>query len=137
MRGGFAAAGSRIRPRWRRPGQGPALSRFPTPRSAVVSPEKLRRYLLIPRLVDDKSRYLARGGFVQTNWQLLETEIRELAAASPAIEDGKNDYGTFWRNEGFLAGPRSTLAVVLVWIEWASDGSFHFVTLKPLKSGKS
>ena len=107
------------------------------PESAVVSPEKLRRYLLIPRLVDDKSRYLARGGFVQTNWQLLETEIRELAATSPAIEDGKNDYGTFWRNEGFLAGPRSTLAVVLVWIEWTSDGAFHFVTLKPLKSGKS
>jgi hypothetical protein len=28
------------------------------------------------------------------------------------------------------------LSVVLIWLEWATDGSFHFVTLKPLKRRK-
>ena len=103
------------------------------PSSATISPRKIQEYLLRPREIDDKARFLARGGFAAENWRTLEAAIRELAAGTPAEEDGTNDYGTFWRTEGSLQGPRADLRVVLIWLEWATDGSFHFVTLKPLK----
>jgi hypothetical protein len=48
------------------------------PPSASIPVEKIADYLLRPRQIDDKSRFL-------------------------------------------------------IWLEWAADGSFHFVTLKPLK----
>jgi hypothetical protein len=44
-----------------------------------------------------------------------------------------NDYGVFWRTEGSLSGPIAELPVVLIWLQWAIDGSVHFVTLKPKK----
>lgn len=104
------------------------------PSSATISVRKIREYLLRPRQVDDKSRFLARGGFDAANWRMLEAAIRQLAADAPAEQDGSNEYGTFWRTEGFLRGPKTQLAVVLIWMEWAVDGSIHFVTLKPLRS---
>jgi hypothetical protein len=105
------------------------------PRSASIPVEKITGYLLRPRQIDDKSRFLARGGFAAANWEVLEAAIRLLAETTAAEQDGSNDYGTFWRTEGFLVGPESRLQVVLIWLEWAVDGSFHFVTLKPLKRG--
>jgi hypothetical protein len=48
------------------------------------------------------------------------------------VEDGKNEYGTFYRVEGEIEGVNGrNLAVVTIWIRWELDGSFHFVTLKP------
>lgn len=51
-----------------------------------------------------------------------------------AVEDGTNEYGTFFRVEGILEGPAPPpLQVVLIWLQWKLDGTFHFVTLKPLR----
>jgi hypothetical protein len=77
------------------------------PSSATISSRKIQEYLLRPREIDDKARFLARGGFAAENWRTLEAAIRELAAGTPAEEDGTNDYGTFWRTERILAGPQS------------------------------
>ncbi len=103
------------------------------PSFAHVPPEKLRDYLLRPRATDDKSQFLARAGFGRSDWRLLRQAIRELAATAESTEDGKNEYGRFWRSGGRLVGPSGTVEVVLVWLEWEVDGSFHFVTLKPLR----
>jgi hypothetical protein len=46
------------------------------PPDAIITPEKLTKYLLVRRVKDDKSGYLARGGFDQSNPQLLEAAIR-------------------------------------------------------------
>jgi hypothetical protein len=103
------------------------------PPSASIPVEKITDYLLRPRQIDDKSRFLARGGFSASDWKTVEAAIRDLAETTTANQDGTNEYGTFWRTEGFLVGPQAKLPVVLIWLEWAADGSFHFVTLKPLK----
>jgi hypothetical protein len=103
------------------------------PLSATISARKILEYLLRPREIDDKARFLARGGFAAENWRSLEAAIRELAATTLAEQDGDNEYGTFWRTEGLLLGPQANLRVVLIWLEWEVDGSFHFVTLKPVK----
>lgn len=107
------------------------------PRNAVVPKPKLRDYLLSRKEIDDKSIFLNSAGFSPDNWQDLELAILALAATTEAHEDGKSVYGTFWRNEGLLQGPLKPVAVVMIWIQWASDDSFHFVTLKPLRSRRS
>ncbi|HEY9633953.1 MAG TPA: hypothetical protein V6D14_11130 [Coleofasciculaceae cyanobacterium] len=104
------------------------------PADAVIPEEKLTRYLLIPRARDDKSKFLAQAGFTQENPKLLLISLRLLASSAEAVEDGTNEYGTFYRVEGELQGANErNLAVVTIWIRWDLDGSFHFVTLKPQK----
>ena len=107
------------------------------PNNASVPAAKLSGYLLTRREVDDKSLFLKSAGFTQATWRELEAAIRSLASDAEATEDGTTVYGTFWRASGLLRGPRRTLNVVTIWIQWAIDGSFHFVTLKPLRSKKS
>jgi hypothetical protein len=46
------------------------------PPDAQIAPEKLTKYLLTRRTKDDKSRYLAQGGFDQSNPEVLEAAIR-------------------------------------------------------------
>ena len=59
-------------------------------------------------------------------------ELRHLAIGADGVEDGTNEYGTFFRVEGELVGPGGrALVVVTVWLRWHVDGSFPFVTLKP------
>jgi hypothetical protein len=102
------------------------------PDDAVIPPEKLTHYLLVPRPLDDKSKFLARAGFTAENPDDLMAELRRLAIGADGVEDGSNAYGTFFQVEGELVGPgRRSLAVVAVWLRWHADGSFHFVTLKP------
>jgi len=101
------------------------------PPEAEIPREKLTHYLLVPKPLDDKSRFLARAGFDTANPEVLETAIRTLAAAEPALHDGTNEYGNFWRVEGLLTGPERGILVVTIWLEWHTDGRFRFVTLKP------
>lgn len=107
------------------------------PRDFAIAAEKISRYLLAPRPTDDKSRFLARAGFSASRPEELEASIRRLAGGHEADEDGTGEYGTFWRVEGPLEGPTGTLQVVAIWLERAADGTFHFVTLKPLKEQRS
>ena len=105
------------------------------PDNAVIPEEKLTRYLLVPRLKDDKSKYLAQAGFTQANPNDLLTAIRQLITDNEAVEDNVNEYGIFYTVEGNLQGTNNrSLAVVTVWLKSKSDGSFRFITLKPKKS---
>jgi hypothetical protein len=107
------------------------------PSDAVIPEEKLTRYLLVPRDEDDKSKFLALAGFTQANPEELEAAIRQLAENSEAVENGMNQYGDFYRVEGDLTGPnRRALAVVLIWLQWHQDATFHFITLKPQKGSR-
>lgn len=105
------------------------------PNDAVIPEEKLTRYLLVPRLKDDKSKYLDQAGFTQANPEELLTAIRQLIATNEAVEDNINEYGVFYLVEGNLQGINNrNLAVVTVWLQSKYDGSFRFITLKPKKN---
>lgn len=57
-----------------------------------------------------------------------------MAAAYDAAKEGTSEYGTFYRVEGELMGPGGlSLPVTQIWLQWSIDGTFHFVTLKPLR----
>ncbi len=105
------------------------------PNDAVIPQDKLTKYLLVSRPWDDKSKFLAQAGFDQSNPDELMASIRDMAIAVDGREDGTNEYGTFYCVEGNLVGPHGrSLAVATIWIRWHSDGSFHFVTLKPWRN---
>ena len=58
------------------------------PDEAIVIPrEKLTRYLLVARVEDDKSKYLAQAGFMAERADELETAIRELVRQHDAEQD--------------------------------------------------
>jgi hypothetical protein len=102
------------------------------PSTAIIPAEKLSKYLLVHRPWDVKSKYLAQAGFRLTEPHHLDQSIRHMIDQYDAVEDGSNDYGTFYRVIGELSGPTgSALPVVLIWLQWKIDGAFHFVTLKP------
>jgi hypothetical protein len=102
-------------------------------REAVIRRHKLTHYLLVLRVEDDKSQYLAQAGFTLENPDALERAIRRLLESSDAIQDRSNEYGDYFRVTGALVGINGRiLNVVTVWIMLAkNDGKFHFVTLKP------
>jgi hypothetical protein len=88
------------------------------PADAVIATDKLTGYLLIARPLDDKSKFLAGAGFTQSNFEILEAAIRNLATVAPAEEDGRNDYGIFWPVAGadrHIAGRDSLAPVAPRW----------------------
>jgi hypothetical protein len=98
----------------------------------ILIPEaKLTQYLLVARQEDDKSKFLAQAGFTRDNPEQLKEAILILIQTYDAVSDRQDQYGTYYRVEGPLIGPKGTLAVVTVWIERITDGIFQFVTLKP------
>jgi hypothetical protein len=103
------------------------------PSDAEIADEKLTHYLLVPKPLDDKSKFLRRAGFTLANPEALAVAIRALAATEPAAQDGSNDYGIFWRVEGLLTGPEHSIPVVAIWLQWHVDARFRFVTLKPAR----
>ena len=102
---------------------------------ARIPREKLTQYLLVPRLEDDKSKFLAQAGFTLDNPDILEQAIRRLLRENDAVQDRTNVYGDYYQVMGDLVGAGGRLLkVVTIWIVKAnSDGKFSFVTLKPWK----
>ncbi len=104
------------------------------PEAEIIIPQaKLIHYLLVPRKQDDKSKFLAQAGFTQVNPEVLEAAIRELVLTHEAIEDGTNEYGTFYRVDGNIRGRDKSLAVATIWLRRLRDGKVQFITLKPLR----
>jgi hypothetical protein len=99
--------------------------------SILIPDAKLTQYLLVPRVEDDKSKFLAQAGFTANNPDQLEQAILILIQTHDAISDRQDKYGAYYLVEGPLIGPNGTLVVVTVWIERTVDGIIQFVTLKP------
>ena len=103
------------------------------PHDATIARNKLTHYLLVPRQRNDKSGFLAQAGFTQANPDLLEQAIRHLIREQEAVSDREDEYGRFYRVEGALIGPTSSLDTITIWIETV-HGEYRFVTLKPARN---
>jgi hypothetical protein len=105
------------------------------PEDFIIPDKKITHYLLVQKARSDKSKFLAQAGFTLENSVCLRSAIFEmLAEAKEAVEDGSNQYGTFYKVIGKLIGTNGVnLSVVTIWILSQTDGTFQFVTLKPDK----
>jgi hypothetical protein len=100
----------------------------------VIPDDKITRYLLVQKTRNDKSKFLAQAGFTLDNPESLKLAIYLLVTVGNAIEDGENEYGTYYQVVGKLSGVNGvTLTVITIWIYRQAQGKYYFVTLKPLK----
>jgi hypothetical protein len=102
------------------------------PSNAIIPEPKLKQYLLVLRPRDDKSKFLAQGGFTLDTATELELAIRQLIAENEAVEDRTDRFGTFYEVKGLLKGINGIdLGVVTIWLHESVDKQFRFITLIP------
>jgi hypothetical protein len=70
--------------------------------NALIANQKLTEYLLIPLPKDDKSEYLAQGGYTLDNWQQLEQDLRQQILSLEAQPTVKTQYGQKYQIIGSL-----------------------------------
>lgn len=104
------------------------------PKDAHIPKEKLENYLLEPRKQNDKSKFLAKGGFSKDNIEELEASLREHITTEEASLMEETEYGEMYEVKGDLKGANgSFLSIISVWIKRAFDQIYQFVTLTPWK----
>ncbi|MFW6296690.1 MAG: DUF6883 domain-containing protein [Halothece sp.] len=104
------------------------------PSNAIIPDAKLTQYLLVVKQRNDKSKYLAQGGFNLDTWQQLKTAIQTIIQENEAIEDLTDQYGIYYQVIGTLEGINNQkLPVVTVWQQRKVDNQFYFITLKPYR----
>jgi hypothetical protein len=104
------------------------------PSDVVIAGEKLTDYLLAWRARNDKSGYLAQAGYEVSNRDVLEADLRQLAATAEAESEGHNPFGEILSARGELHGPNGViLKVKTIWIRLAEMDETRFVTLYPDK----
>ena len=64
------------------------------PGDAIIPVAKLTRYLLVERVRNDKSEFLAQAGFVLDNHEALDGALRKLILSTEAVEDRKFQFVT-------------------------------------------
>jgi hypothetical protein len=93
--------------------------------NAIISPNKLTNYLLIPLPKDDKSQYLAQGGYILDNWQQLERDLREQILTLEAQPTRKTKYGQKYQIVGSLICPNGRiLKIKTIWIVTQKNTNF-------------
>ena len=104
------------------------------PADAAIVASKLRDYLLVQKLRNDKSAWLATAGYGPDNWPELERELRSqlLAGEAEIIED--NGYGLVYRMDVLLTGPNGQqLDTTTIWMTEHATDVTKFITLYPRK----
>jgi hypothetical protein len=98
--------------------------------NAIIAILKLTEYLLIPLPKDDKSEYLAQGGYTLANWQRLEQDLRQQILSLEAQPTLKTQYGQKYQIISPLICPNGkVLTIKTIWI--VTDQTTQFVTLFP------
>lgn len=106
------------------------------PSNAIVAKAKLTQYLLVRLPKDDKSQYLAKGGYSLDNWQQLENDIREQILSQEATPTETTRFGQKYQIRGNLIGPNGVvLPVITVWMTTPQETKF--VTLVPDQARRS
>ncbi|MEA5467954.1 DUF6883 domain-containing protein [Spirulina sp. 06S082] len=105
------------------------------PENAIIPDPKLTKYLLVFKQRNDKSQYLAQGGFYLENWQDLKKAIQNLIEENEAIEEQTDEYGTYYQVIGELQGIGDRkLSVVTIWLKRTIDDKFYFITSNPIEN---
>lgn len=104
------------------------------PQDALISDEKLVKYLLAPRKRNDKSKWLAQAGYTLENWPILKDDIRKQVLPKPASLIESTDYGKMYEIRARLKGPSGkTLPVRTIWMVEAATVTTKFITMYPDK----
>lgn len=102
------------------------------PGDALIAPDKLTRYLLVPQARGDKSAFLKRAGYTLENADQLLRDLRTQLLPLNATPLHSTEFGQFYEIRGVLSGPNGvTLRVRSVWMEEKLSRVTKFITLIP------
>jgi hypothetical protein len=102
------------------------------PKDALISDEKLVKYLLAPRKRNDKSKWLAQAGYLPETWSILKDDLRRQVLPRNASLIESTDYGIMYEIRAELKGPNGkTLPVCTVWMVEKATDTTKFITMYP------
>lgn len=105
-----------------------------SPKTTIIAPEKLRDYVLNLAHSDgeSKARFLGEIGYDQTNWQILEKDLREQHLTIAATPGKKSIYGMKFEIVAPLVGPNGEKRWIRsIWMIRKGENVARFVTLIP------
>jgi hypothetical protein len=108
--------------------------KLPYAESAIISPRKLKDYVLSPvhSVGRFKAAFFAKLGFTPANWERLDVELRRLALQAKAEPDERTAFGQKYVIRGSITSPKGLSAEVLtVWIVLHGEQVPRFVTMYP------
>lgn len=104
------------------------------PGNTLIEREKLTQYLLVLKKRNDKSKWLAQGGYTLDNWQVLETDLRNLILSTDATLVEETGYGKMYEIVGKLVGPSGkALSIRTIWMIERATKKSKFITMYPDK----
>ena len=106
------------------------------PKDAIIAVEKIRDYLLKPLEIDDKSGFLAIGGYRREYYERLLHDIREQLLPGEGRFQMPTSFGDRFELDGVLTGPSGDpLFVTTIW-QLSPRGTWRFITLFPNMEGR-
>ena len=107
------------------------------PDSTKIGIDKLTGYLLIRQSRNDKSVFLALGGYTFRNPERLLADLTRLRESGEANLAGENRFGRYFEITGWLPGAVGiALEVKTIWMTEHLSGLTRFITLIPIKAAK-
>ncbi|MBP7050264.1 MAG: hypothetical protein KBE65_04545 [Phycisphaerae bacterium] len=102
------------------------------PKDAIISDEKLTKYLLAPRKRNDKSRWLTQAGYQVETWSILRHDLITQTLPNDAFLVEHTPYGDMYEIRGTLKGPNDhLLRVCTIWMVEKATQKTRFVTMYP------
>jgi len=103
------------------------------PPDAIIAERKITEYLLVRRVDDDKSQFLAVAGYTLKHADQLLADLREQLRLDAEFTT-QTAYGKKYQIRGSLTGPNGrTLRIVTIWMIERATNQTKFVTLIPDK----
>lgn len=108
--------------------------KLPNRERAIVSPDKLIKYLLNPdhKKGGTKAHVLASAGYTTENWRQLENDLRQYHLTADVSESKQTAYGVSYEIRAPLQSPNGrTLIVRSIWQIDKGTTDPRFITLFP------
>lgn len=122
--------------RQRRLQENPDL-RLPKVEDAVIADQKFTKYFFDPASEDGWPKgeaFMSRLGYNDSNWRLMQQEIRQQAAVTPARPTVVSEHGQKYNQEMVLYGIKGTpMSVMVAWIDSKKTGKMMMTTAMPGK----
>jgi len=101
---------------------------------ALISDEKLTKYLLASRKRNDKSGWLAQAGYRLETWPILRRDLVQQVLPNDASFVERTEYGEVYEIVGRLKGPNGKiLPVRTIWMVENATKTTKFITMYPDK----
>jgi hypothetical protein len=106
------------------------------PQNAIIAVEKIRDYLLKPRVKDDKAKYLAQAGYARTQYSRLANDLRNQLLPGEAMLQTETRFGEKYMLRSVLKGPNGVMLPVRTIWERHNVMGWKFITLYPDKENR-